>query len=72
MAIIICRLKRSRKKMKKRSIERFIEAQEGVYERALSELKEGCKRTHWMWYIFPQLEILGQSLKVSQTRIIRT
>ena len=47
--------------MKKRSIERFIEAQEGVYERALSELKEGCKRTHWMWYIFPQLEILGQS-----------
>ncbi len=40
---------------------RFVEAQEGVYERALAELKAGRKRSHWMWFIFPQLEGLGFS-----------
>ncbi|MDA8082232.1 MAG: DUF1810 domain-containing protein [Nitrospiraceae bacterium] len=40
---------------------RFLSAQEGVYERALAELKAGEKRTHWMWYIFPQIDGLGSS-----------
>jgi uncharacterized protein (DUF1810 family) len=40
---------------------RFITAQESHYETALAELKQGRKRSHWMWYIFPQLEGLGHS-----------
>lgn len=42
-------------------LKRFLSAQDGVYERALSELKDGQKRTHWMWYIFPQIDGLGYS-----------
>ncbi len=40
---------------------RFLAAQEGAYERALGELKGGRKKSHWMWYIFPQIEGLGTS-----------
>jgi uncharacterized protein (DUF1810 family) len=42
---------------------RFVAAQDegGVYERALSELTEGRKRTHWMWFVFPQIAGLGSS-----------
>ena len=36
-------------------------AQAADYERALSELRNGEKQSHWMWYIFPQIEGLGQS-----------
>lgn len=46
------------------NIERFVEAQEcrwADYDRALSEIAEGQKRSHWMWYIFPQLRGLGHS-----------
>jgi uncharacterized protein (DUF1810 family) len=43
------------------ALNRFLSAQEGVYERALAELKDGQKRTHWMWYIFPQIDGLGHS-----------
>ena len=43
------------------SLQRFVDAQEGVYERALAELLAGCKRTHWMWFVFPQLAGLGFS-----------
>lgn len=42
-------------------LNRFLEAQEGDYARAMSELRQGRKRTHWMWYIFPQLDGLGFS-----------
>jgi uncharacterized protein (DUF1810 family) len=42
-------------------LNRFLRAQEGVYDRALAELKSGRKRTHWMWYIFPQIDGLGYS-----------
>jgi len=42
-------------------LERFVQAQTGSYERALAELKCGQKRSHWMWYIFPQLAGLGVS-----------
>lgn len=41
--------------------EHFEEAQEGVYDLVLQELCAGTKRTHWMWFIFPQLERLGKS-----------
>lgn len=40
---------------------RFILAQEGDYERALAEIRAGRKRSHWMWYIFPQFDGLGFS-----------
>ena len=40
---------------------RFIEQQERVYPTALREIKSGKKRTHWMWYIFPQIYGLGSS-----------
>jgi uncharacterized protein (DUF1810 family) len=42
-------------------LNRFISAQERVYDRALAELQSGLKRSHWMWYIFPQIEGLGNS-----------
>ena len=40
---------------------RFTRAQAGIYDRVLGELKSGQKRTHWMWYVFPQLDGLGRS-----------
>lgn len=40
---------------------RFVSAQAGVFEAAIDELCAGRKRTHWMWFIFPQLKGLGQS-----------
>ena len=43
------------------SLARFIEAQEGSYATALSEIEAGRKRSHWMWYIWPQLRGLGHS-----------
>jgi uncharacterized protein (DUF1810 family) len=43
------------------NLQRFAEAQGGVFERALEELKAGRKRTHWMWFIFPQMKGLGAS-----------
>jgi uncharacterized protein (DUF1810 family) len=42
-------------------LERFVEAQTGVYESARAELEAGRKRTHWMWFVFPQLAGLGRS-----------
>jgi uncharacterized protein (DUF1810 family) len=43
-------------------LERFVEAQAGgVYEQALAELRAGEKRSHWMWFIFPQDRDLGRS-----------
>jgi uncharacterized protein (DUF1810 family) len=40
---------------------RFVTAQQGIYENALAELRAGRKRTHWMWFIFPQIDGLGLS-----------
>jgi uncharacterized protein (DUF1810 family) len=42
-------------------LERFVDAQQGVYDGALAELRAGRKRSHWMWFIFPQIAGLGQS-----------
>ncbi len=40
---------------------RFVDAQAPVYEQALSELRAGRKASHWMWFVFPQIEGLGHS-----------
>jgi uncharacterized protein (DUF1810 family) len=42
-------------------LSRFLKAQERDYARALSEIRSGRKRSHWMWYIFPQIQGLGFS-----------
>ena len=43
------------------TVERFVKAQEESYGCALREIKNGRKRSHWMWYVFPQLKGLGRS-----------
>ena len=43
------------------SLDRFRSAHEGSYETALQEIKAGRKQSHWMWYIFPQIQGLGNS-----------
>jgi uncharacterized protein (DUF1810 family) len=43
------------------NLRRFVDAQSGVYAQALRELKNGQKRSHWMWFIFPQVSGLGFS-----------
>jgi len=42
-------------------LSRFRTAQESIYDNVLAELRNGQKRTHWMWYIFPQIDGLGHS-----------
>ena len=42
-------------------LRRFVEAQAGVYERVCAELRAGRKRSHWMWFVFPQIRGLGSS-----------
>src|SRR5665213_3569277 len=44
-------------------LQRFLEAQnvEGIYNRAVEELRAGRKTSHWMWFVFPQITGLGQS-----------
>lgn len=42
-------------------LERFVEAQDGVFDAALSELSAGRKRSHWMWFVLPQIAGLGHS-----------
>ena len=43
------------------NLQRFVEAQDPVIDEVKEELRSGRKRTHWMWYIFPQMEGLGRS-----------
>lgn len=42
-------------------LQRFVDAQEEIYATALAELKAGDKRTHWIWFVFPQISGLGFS-----------
>jgi uncharacterized protein (DUF1810 family) len=44
-------------------LQRFVDAQDsgGTYEQALAELRAGSKRSHWMWFVFPQVAGLGRS-----------
>jgi len=43
------------------NLQRFVDAQSSVYAQVCSELRDGHKRTHWMWFIFPQIKGLGHS-----------
>ncbi len=43
------------------ALQRFVNAQAGVYAQALQELERGCKQSHWMWFVFPQPRGLGTS-----------
>lgn len=45
----------------KEQLDRFLQAQVRCYDQALAEIKAGKKRSHWIWYIFPQLKGLGRS-----------
>ena len=42
-------------------LQRFVDAQAHTYDQALQEIRSGAKRTHWMWFVFPQIEGLGRS-----------
>jgi uncharacterized protein (DUF1810 family) len=42
-------------------LDRFVKAQAPVYDTVLAELRAGCKRSHWMWFVFPQIAGLGHS-----------
>jgi len=48
---------------------RFVKAQADVYNQVMDELAAGCKRTHWMWFIFPQLAGLGHSVMAERYAI---
>lgn len=50
-------------------LERFVKAQDPVYSTVLEELESGHKRTHWMWFIFPQIAGLGSSTMARQYAI---
>ncbi len=52
------------------NLQRFLDAQATAYPPALAEIKAGRKRSHWMWYIFPQIQGLGFS-EISQRYAIR-
>lgn len=43
------------------NVQRFVDAQSGVYPDVTRELRDGRKRTHWMWFVFPQLTGLGRT-----------
>jgi len=50
-------------------LERFVQAQDRVYDNAVAELRAGHKRSHWMWFIFPQIAGLGSSEKAQRYAI---
>jgi uncharacterized protein (DUF1810 family) len=50
-------------------LQRFLEAQRDVYECVVRELSAGMKRSHWMWYIFPQIAGLGHSMMAQRYAI---
>ena len=50
-------------------LERFVQAQAGVYAQVVAELRAGAKRSHWMWFIFPQVAGLGHSAMAQQYAI---
>jgi uncharacterized protein (DUF1810 family) len=50
-------------------VERFVQAQDTIYDRAYAELIAGVKRSHWMWFVFPQIAGLGSSPTAQQYAI---
>ncbi len=51
-------------------LQRFVNAQGPVYDTVLAELRGGRKRSHWMWFVFPQIAGLGQSLTARKYAIV--
>ena len=51
------------------NLQRFVDAQADVYEQACAELRAGRKRSHWMWFVFPQIRGLGSSPMAMQYAI---
>ena len=51
-------------------LQRFVAAQAPVYAHALAELQAGAKRSHWMWFVFPQLKALGRSATAQRFGIV--
>jgi uncharacterized protein (DUF1810 family) len=47
-------------------LRRFVDAQDRVYDTVLAELRNGAKRSHWIWFVFPQLQGLGRSATASR------
>lgn len=43
------------------ALDRFLSAQESIFDRAMDELRQGRKQSHWMWFVFPQISGLGRS-----------
>ena len=43
------------------NLQRFVDAQAAIFESVIAELREGYKRSHWMWFVFPQIQGLGHS-----------
>lgn len=43
------------------ALQRFVDAQDPIYEQVCAELRAGAKTSHWMWFVFPQLKSLGRS-----------
>jgi uncharacterized protein (DUF1810 family) len=54
------------------NLQRFVDAQDGVVDRVCSELRAGRKRSHWMWYVFPQISGLGSSATAQKFAISST
>jgi uncharacterized protein (DUF1810 family) len=52
------------------NLQRFLDAQHGVYGQAERELRAGRKETHWMWFVFPQIKGLGQSAMAHKYAIL--
>ena len=55
--------------MDRYNLQRFVDAQDAVFEQVRSELRKGRKHSHWMWFIFPQIEGLGHSALASSFAI---
>jgi|SRR5689334_20906129 len=51
------------------NLQRFVDAQDPVFTEVCSELRVGCKRGHWMWFVFPQIRGLGHSPIANQYAI---
>ena len=54
------------------NLDRFVNAQDPVYSDVLAELRTGKKRSHWMWFVFPQIAGLGQSEMARRYAIVST
>ncbi len=52
------------------NLQRFVDAQSSVYDRVVKELRSGEKRTHWMWFIFPQIAGLGHSSMAQKYSVV--